>query len=88
MKREDSSWLIAGSMPADEMAEHLSIKLAPDRNYHTAAGFPLAWLGQLPAVGESFDALGWHFEIIDLDGRRIDKIVARRIGRRRFGMHR
>ena len=83
VQREDGSWLIAGSMPADEMAERLSIDLPPDRSYHTAAGFALAWLGHLPAVGEVFDAFGWQFEIVDLDGRRIDKILARRIGRRR-----
>ena len=50
------------------------------RNYHTAAGFALNQLGQLPAIGESFDHQGWRFEVIDLDGRRIDMILARRIG--------
>lgn len=83
VQREDGSWLIAGSMPADEMAERLSIDLPPDGSYHTAAGFALIWLGHLPAVGESFEAFGWKFEIVDLDGRRIDKILASRIGRRR-----
>jgi len=86
VQREDGSWLVAGSMPADEMAERLAIDLPPDRSYHTAAGFALVWLGRLPAVGESFDAFGWRFEIVDLDGRRIDKILARRIGRRRVGV--
>jgi len=52
------------------------------RPYRTAAGFALVRLGQLPAVGECFDAQGWRFEVIDLDGRRIDKIVAMRRGRR------
>jgi len=83
VEREDGSWLIAGSMPVDEMAERLSIELPPNRSYHTAAGFALIWLGHLPAVGESFDALNWRFEIVDLDDRRIDKILARRIGIRR-----
>jgi putative hemolysin len=72
-------------MPADEMAERLSITLPSERSYHTAAGFVLGQLGYLPAVGESFDDQGWRFEVVDLDGRRIDKILARRIaaGRRR-----
>jgi len=85
VQRDDGSWLIAGSMPADEMAERLSIALPPERSYHTAAGFVLGQLGYLPAVGESFDGQGWRFEVVDLDGRRIDKILARRIaaGRRR-----
>jgi len=82
VQRADGSWLIPGSMPADEMAEKLSLSLPPDRSYHTAAGFALLMLGQLPAVGEHFDALGWRFEVVDLDGRRIDKLLAKRIGRR------
>ena len=85
VQRDDGSWLIAGSMPADEMAERLSVTLPPERSYHTAAGFVLGQLGYLPAVGESFDYQGWRFEVVDLDGRRIDKVLARRIaaGRRR-----
>jgi putative hemolysin len=72
-------------MPADEMAERLSIAVPQERGYHTAAGFVLSELGHLPEVGESFDSQGWRFEVVDLDGRRIDKILARRIaaGRRR-----
>ena len=80
VQRDDGSWLISGSMPVDEMAERLSIALPPEHNYHTVAGFTLDQLGYLPAIGESFDHQGWRFEVIDLDGRRIDKILARRIG--------
>jgi putative hemolysin len=85
VRRDDGSWLISGSMPADEMADRLSIALPPDRSYHTAAGFVLSQLGHLPEVGESFNSHGWRFEVVDLDGRRIDKILASRIpaGRRR-----
>jgi putative hemolysin len=84
VQRDDGSWLIAGSMPVDEMAERLFITVPQERGYHTAAGFVLAQLGYLPQVGESFDSQGWRFEVVDLDGRRIDKILARRItaGRR------
>jgi putative hemolysin len=76
--------LIAGGMPADEMADRLSIILLPDRSYQPAAGFVLSQLGHLPETGESFDRQGWRFEVVDLDGRRIDKILAHRIaaGRR------
>jgi putative hemolysin len=85
VRRQDGSWLISGSMAADEMADRLSISLPPDRGYHTAAGFVLSQLGHLPEIGESFDTQGWRFEVVDLDGRRIDKILASRIaaGRRR-----
>ena len=83
--RDDGSWLVSGSMPVDEMAERLGIPIPQERAYHTAAGFVLDRLGELPSVGERFNALGWQFEIVDLDGRRVDKILARRVvdGRRR-----
>lgn len=85
VQRDDGSWLISGSMPADEMSELLSIPPSEDRSYQTAAGFALAHTGHLPDIGESFDAHGWRFEIVDKDGRRIDKILARRLllGQRR-----
>jgi putative hemolysin len=85
VRRDDGSWLISGGMPANEMADRLSIVLPPDGSYHTAAGFVLSQLGRLPETGESFDSQGWRFEVVDLDGRRIDKILAHRIaaGRRR-----
>jgi putative hemolysin len=70
-------------MPVDEMAERLAISIPQERGYHTAAGFVLNQFGQLPKVGEICDALGWRFEVLDLDGRRIDKILATRIPSRR-----
>jgi putative hemolysin len=88
VRRDDGSWLISGSMPVDEMAERLSISVPEDRTYHTAAGFVMNQLGQLPSVGESFDMGGWRFEVVDVDGRRVDKILASRLprGRRRAAM--
>jgi len=88
VQRDDGSWLISGSMPVDEMADRLSIAVPPERAYHTAAGFVLNELGYLPEIGETFDTQGWRFEVVDLDGRRIDKILARRIagGRRRVAV--
>jgi putative hemolysin len=78
VEREDGSWLLAGSMPADEMADVLDITLPEDRDYHTVAGFVLALLHHIPATGEVTEALGWRFEVVDLDGRRIDKVLATR----------
>lgn len=83
VRREDGSWLISGSMPADEMAERLSIMVPEARAYDTAAGFVLDRLGELPDVGQSFECQGWRFEVVDLDGRRIDKIIATRVPKRR-----
>jgi len=78
VRRADGSWLLAGYLPADEMADHLVIALPEKRDYQTLGGFVLANLGHLPITGETFDALGWRFEVVDLDGRRIDKVLATR----------
>ena len=77
--RDDGSWLLAGWMPADEMADQLGITLDAKRDYQTVAGFVLAHLRRLPAAGESVEVSGWRFEVVDLDGRRIDKVMASRI---------
>jgi putative hemolysin len=85
--REDGSMLLAGYMPADEMADHLGINLPESRDYETVAGYVLSHLHHLPATGEIVDAQGWRFEVVDLDGRRIDKIIASRLpGTRREAM--
>jgi putative hemolysin len=83
VQRGDGSWLLAGALPADEMAEHLGIALPATRSYHTVAGFLLAHLHHLPETGESVAAGGWRFEVVDLDNRRIDKVLATRAVRRR-----
>jgi putative hemolysin len=79
VERDDGSWLLSGAMPADEMADQLEIQLPDNRDYQTAAGFVLAHMHHLPATGESIEAMGWRFEVVDLDGRRIDKILASRV---------
>lgn len=80
VRRDDGSWLLSGWMPADEMAELLGIPLPERRDFQTVAGFILSLLQHLPKVGERISAQGWQFEVVDLDGRRIDKILASRIG--------
>lgn len=77
--REDGSWLLAGWMPADEMADQLGISLPERRDYETVAGLVIGELQHMPETGEAVEALGWRFEVIDLDGRRIDKVLASRI---------
>jgi len=84
VRREDGSWLLAGYMPADEMAEQLGIDLPENRDFETVAGYILSLLHRLPATGECVDAQGYRFEVVDLDGRRIDKIIASRLP----GVHR
>lgn len=71
---EDGSMLVSGAMSADAMAEVLSIDLPDDRDYATTAGHVLHILRHLPEEGESFVDQGWRFEIVDMDGRKIDKL--------------
>jgi putative hemolysin len=78
VQRADGSWLLSGSMPIDEAAEKLGITLAANRNYHTVAGLVLSEAEHVPTVGEVIETLGWRFEVVDMDGRRIDKVLAAR----------
>jgi putative hemolysin len=78
-ERDDGSWLFSGSMPIDEMADTIGVPLPLQRSYETVAGFVLTQLQHLPKTGEHIDIAGWRFEVVDLDGRRIDKVLATRI---------
>lgn len=76
--RADGSYLIAGWMPVDEFADLLSIEIDPDREYQTVAGLVLDKFGHLPEEGELLDIHGWNVEVVDMDGRRIDKLLVSR----------
>ncbi|MCX5480322.1 hemolysin family protein [Kaistia geumhonensis] len=80
VQREDGSWLIDGSATIDVVERVLGLKsLASDEDYATVAGFMLHKFGHIPAPGEHFAHDGWCFEVVDLDGRRIDKVLVYRI---------
>ena len=79
VERDDGSWLLSGGMPVDEMADKIGIVLPENRSYETVAGFVLAGLQHLPKTGEHVDLNGWRFEVVDLDSRRIDKVLASRL---------
>jgi len=76
--REDGSLLVAGSYSADAMADRLRIDYDENREFGTAAGYVLSVLKKLPAEGEHFTDQGWRFEVVDMDGRRIDKLLVSR----------
>jgi len=76
VEREDGSLLVDGMMPAHDAFDRLNIRIRPgDGDFRTIAGFALVQLGHLPEIGETFAYEGWRFEILDLDGRRIDKLL-------------
>jgi putative hemolysin len=76
VKRDDGSYLISGWMPAVDSSELLKIPFPASRQYQTFAGFLLQEFGAIPNVGHRIESNGWRFEIADLHGRRIDKVLA------------
>ncbi|MEO6358982.1 MAG: hemolysin family protein [Sphingomicrobium sp.] len=78
VEREDGSWLLSGAGSADLLTDRLGMHLRGDRDYSTVAGFALSVLKHLPTTGEIFKYDGWSFEVVDMDGRKIDKLIASR----------
>ena len=85
VEREDGSWWVSGSLPADALADRLCFDLPEDRDYATTAGFALSLLKHIPEVCERFAFGGWQFEIVDMDGFKIDKLLASEVKRKRRG---
>jgi CBS domain containing-hemolysin-like protein len=76
VQRANGSWLIDGGLPLDELWELLSLREIPvEEDYYTLAGLVLARLGEVPATGQWFVWGGYRFEVVDMDGRRIDKVL-------------
>jgi putative hemolysin len=79
IKRADGSLLLDGMMPSDELRAQLDLPELPARGtYHTVAGLMLALLQRVPREGDRIVWAGWRFEIVDMDGRRVDKVLAMR----------
>ena len=81
VEREDGSWWVSGSLSADLLADRLGINLPEERDYSTTAGFALSVLKHIPEVGERFSYGSWQFEIVDMDGFKIDKLLATELKR-------
>ena len=78
-QRDDGSWLIDGVMPVSELKVRLDIRDLPDEGrgrYNTVAGLLQSVSGRLMTVGEQVECAGWKFEVVNLDGKRIDKVQA------------
>lgn len=74
--REDGTYLVSGTMAADDLQEKLNLPLLPGRNhYDTIGGFALLQLQRIPGAGDSFEWSGVRFEVMDMDGKRIDKLL-------------
>ncbi len=78
VEREDGSWLLDGMLPIEELKDILHIRKLPEEasgDYNTVAGFVLLNLGHVPKTGEQFEWDRFRFEVMDMDGRRIDKVL-------------
>ena len=78
IQRDDGSWLLPGDMAVDEMAELIGYQLPPKRRYETVAGLVIDAFKHLPSLGQAVKLGNWRFEVVDLDGRRVDKVLASR----------
>lgn len=81
-RRDDGSWLLDGLMPVGELKVRLGLDDLPEEDrgrYNTVAGLLMSVSGRLPSTGERIECDGWLFEVLDLDGKRIDKVLATRL---------
>jgi len=82
VQRDDGSWLLDGHIPIPELKDRLALESVPDEEkgrYHTLSGMMMLLTGRLPREADSVEWEGWHFEIVDMDGRTIDKVLAKRL---------
>lgn len=84
VQRDDGSWLLDGQMPIDEFEDLVELNLHSNEqhSYQTVAGFILAHLERIPKTGETFEWSGLHFEIVDLDRHRIDKLLVKKVDKK------
>jgi putative hemolysin len=79
IKRDDGSWLLDGLIPIPELKDRLSLRNVPEEEkggYHTLSGMMMLLLGKLPQTTDKADWDGWRFEVVDIDGKRVDKVMA------------
>ena len=78
VQRADGSWLMDGLIPMPELKDRLALKELPEEDrgrYNTLAGMVMLLLGRLPATADAVEWEGWRFEVVDLDGKRVDKVL-------------
>jgi putative hemolysin len=78
VRRDDGSWLFDGLIPVPELKDRLELKELPEEDrgrYNTLAGMVMLLLGRLPRTADHVDWEGWRFEVVDLDGKRVDKVL-------------
>ena len=79
--REDGSWLMDGSLPVERCKSVLEIEedLPGEEEFNTLGGFVMHVLGRVPVVADHFEWNGWRFEVVDMDRKRVDKVLVARV---------
>ncbi len=80
VQRSDGSWLLDGRLALDEFRDLFELTSTPAGDFHTLAGLVVTQLGHIPRIGESFQRWGLSFEVVDMDGNRVDRILVKRSG--------
>jgi putative hemolysin len=81
-QRPDGSWLIDGKLQLDDLRETLAIARLPDEDsasYQTLGGLVMMQVGRVPATGDAFEVEGYRFEVVDMDGKRVDKVLVSKV---------
>jgi putative hemolysin len=76
--RDDGSWLIDGMVPVDEVKDVIGLKHLPSEesgDFHTLGGFVMAQVNRVPRIADHFAVDGYRFEVVDMDGRRVDRVL-------------
>ena len=76
--RDDGSWLIDGMVPVDQVKDAIGLMLLPGEetgDFHTLCGFMMAQVNRVPSVADHFTVEGYRFEVVDMDGRRVDRVL-------------
>lgn len=82
VRRDDGSWLLDGLIPIPELKDRLGWKSVPEEDkgrYHTLSGLTMWLLGRIPQTGDKATWEDWELEVVDLDGKRVDKVLARQL---------
>jgi putative hemolysin len=88
VQRADGSWLFDGLIPVPELKDRLELKELPEEDrgrYNTLAGMIMLLLGRLPNTADAVEWEGWRFEVVDLDGKRVDKVLASAVAAVAYG---
>jgi putative hemolysin len=82
VQRQADTWLVAGMLPVDELKAFFHIRKLPgerQRRFHTLGGFAMSHLKRVPAAGDTFECCGYGFEVVEMEGRRVRKVLIRKI---------